>query len=103
MKAAVVTLPGIPHFGYLPPDVTVAIVLVEPHQAQQGLGDDIIKLVRPHFPTLPVMLVAVTNRGFTSYAHFQTHLLLAQLQTEKIDWIDIDLSRPPQDDRQLPF
>jgi hypothetical protein len=103
MKTAVITLPGIPEYGYLPPDVTLAVALVSAEQAVPGAGDDIIRLLKPHFPALPIMLVSVTENGFKAYAPFQTARLLAQLQMEQIYWRDVDPSRPPEDDSSLPF
>lgn len=80
--------------------ILVAIVPLEFMEAKAG--DRLISRIRPYFPTRPVMLVAVTDNGFKSYAHFQTHVLLSLLQLECLHLTELDLSVPPPD-AELPF
>ena len=80
--------------------ILVAIVAQKFMGASEG--DRLLSRIRPYFPTRPVMLVAVTDNGFKSYAHFQTHVLLSLLQLEYLNLTELDLCVPPPDP-ELPF
>jgi hypothetical protein len=81
------------------PTLTVLVVLTESQFTVAGPGDDLLAKIRPHFPTLPVMLVSIEDSGFRAYAPFQTHTLLAYLQIPLIHWHDLDMAAPlPEED-----
>jgi len=65
-------------------------------------GNKLILRIQPYFPARPIMLVAVADNGFRSYAHFQTHVLLALLQLEYLQLSELDLSIAPPE-KELPF
>ena len=80
----------------------ILVAIVSPKFMDASQGDRLISRIRPYFPTRPVMLVAVTENGFKSYAHFQTHVLLSLLQLEYLNLTELDLRAPPPD-AELPF
>ena len=101
MKVAEVVLEAVPEYEYVGPDVRLLLVLVDRNDAAAGAGDIILRKAQRHFPALPAMLVALTENGFTAYAHFQTHTFLVLAQMIPITWVEIDLDADP--DVELPF
>lgn len=82
--------------------VLVAIVPSECTNPSSGAG--MLRQIQPYFPTHPIMLVSVEGNGFRAYATFETHMLLALIQLENLDVIELDLSVPPSDtEEELPF
>lgn len=79
------------------------VALVEPEQANPGAGDELIRRIQPHYPTLPIMLVSVEDNGFSAHATFQTAELLAMLQLERLRFDDLDLDAPIDEGGELPF
>jgi hypothetical protein len=92
MRAALVVVSG----------VKLAIVLVE-ELPVAGAADRLLKQLAPRYPTLPIMLVAITHNGFEAYAKFQTHRLLGLLQLEQLDFIDLCLPLQPAIEADTPF
>lgn len=78
------------------------VAVVSPEFVEPIAGNQLISRIQPYFPTRPIMLVTVTDNGFKSYAHFQTHVLLALLQLENLVLTELDLNIPPPE-KELPF
>ena len=77
--------------------VRVALAFPPPAWVAPGVGDVLLERLRPFFPTLPVMLVAVSRHAVRAHAAFQAQALvdgadLAQLQRQTID---LDIPPPP--------
>ena len=66
-------------------------------------GDDLLVKIQRHYPTHPIMLVSVEANGFRAYAKFQTHMLLALIQLEYLDLVELDLATAPAESDDLPF
>lgn len=98
---AEVELEAVPEYEYVGPNVRLLLVLVEKEDAVPGAGDAILHKAQRHYPALPPMLVAVTDNGFSAYAHFQTHTFLVLAQMIPITWVEVDLDADP--DVELPF
>jgi hypothetical protein len=84
--------------------VRVALAFPPPAWVAPGVGDVLLERLRPFFPTLPVMLVAVHRHGVRAHAAFQAQALvegadLTRLQRTVID-LDVPAERP---DGPLPF
>jgi hypothetical protein len=47
-------------------------------------GDLILKKLNAFYPHLPAMLISVSDNGFSAYAHFETHRLLAMIQLKAL-------------------
>jgi hypothetical protein len=47
------------------------------------------------------MLVSVEENGFRAWAPFQTHEILALVQTKKLNFQEVDTDFPPE--KELPF
>jgi len=68
------------------------------------LGREVISRAQRFFPTLPIVLVALGENGFRSFAWFQTATLLALVQMEALTLREIDLDAIDQGrDDHLPF
>jgi len=74
---------------------------VESEHTLNGTGDLLLRRLLPFYPTLPIMLVSVEKNGFRAWADFQTHEILALVQTKKLDFIIVDTDFPPQ--KEIPF
>jgi hypothetical protein len=92
MRSALVVVSG----------VKLAVVLVEEIPFKKA-ADRLLVQLTPRHPTLPIMLVAVTDRGFAAYAQFQTHRLLGLLQLEQLEFEDISLPLHPAIEADIPF
>jgi hypothetical protein len=55
----------------------------------------------PFYPALAIMLVSVEKNGFRAWADFQTHEILALVQTKKLHFTEVDTDAPPEE--ELPF
>lgn len=75
--------------------VRVAIAFVAPDQAVAGAGDVLLDRLRPHFPTLPILLAALDAHGVRAYAPFQAGVLVAGCDLAALARRVIDLDLPP--------
>jgi hypothetical protein len=83
--------------------VRVALAFAPPAWVAPGVGDVLLERLRPHFPTLPVMLVAVQKHGVRAHAAFQAQALvdgadLADLAQLARTLIDLDVPPAPADE-----
>lgn len=81
----------------------LAIVLVDSADTLPERGAAMLTRLQPHFPTLPIMLVSIEDNGFRAYATFQTSELLALVQLEHVEFVEIDVDAGPADAGALPF
>ncbi|NHZ99430.1 hypothetical protein [Massilia sp. CCM 8734] len=81
----------------------VAIVLVDSADTLPERGPALLVRLQPYFPALPIMLVSVEDNGFRAFATFQTSELLALVQLEHVNFVEVDLSARPDDAGALPF
>lgn len=72
----------------------VVVALVDSLLTVAGAGDDLISRIEPHFRGRPIMLVSLEENGYRAYAHFQTHMILMELQRRQLVFVDIDLDQP---------
>lgn len=77
------------------------MAIVESEYTVNEAGRPIVRLLRPFFPVTEVMLVSVEDNGFRAWAPFQTHEILALVQTKKLDFQEVDTDFPPEE--ELPF
>lgn len=84
-------------------DTDIAIVLVDSAFTVDPAGTVLLHSLRPHFPTLPVMIVSIERNGFRAFATFQTAQLLAILQLEELTFVKFNVSCPPEDTTAPPF
>jgi hypothetical protein len=66
-----------------------------------GAGRPLLRLLLPFYPALAVMLVSIEENGFRAWADFQTHEILALVQTKKLVFTEVDTDCPPE--KELPF
>ena len=83
--------------------VRVALAFAPPAWVAPSVGDVLLERLRPHFPTLPVMLVAVQKHGVRAHAAFQAPALvdgadLADLAQLARTLIDLDVPPAPADE-----
>lgn len=71
------------------------MALVESEYTLAGAGGPILRRLVPFYPTLPIMLVSVEDNGFRAWADFQTHEILAMVQTRKLEFTIVDTDFPP--------
>jgi hypothetical protein len=82
--------------------VRVALAFPPPAWVAPGVGDVLLERLRPYFPTLPLMLVAVHRHGVRAHAAFQAQALvdgadLAHLAHLARQTIDLDILPAPPD------
>jgi hypothetical protein len=75
--------------------VRVALAFPPPAWVAPGVGDVLLERLRPHFPTLPVMLVAVQKHGVRAHAAFQAQALFDGADLTQLRRTVIDLDVPP--------
>lgn len=80
----------------------ILVAIVESIFTQPAYGPDMVKRIQAHYPLYPIMLVSVEENGFRAHASFQTHLLLALIQLEHLQLVELDLDQPPVE-QPLPF
>jgi hypothetical protein len=81
----------------------ILVAIVPPEYTNPSYASSIVPTIQRHYPTHPIMLVAVDSNGFRAYAAFETHLLLALIQLELLELRDLDLTSPPPESDDLPF
>ena len=75
--------------------VRVALAFPPPAWVVPGVGDVLLERLRPHFPTLPVMLVSVQKHGVRAHAAFQAQALIDGADLAHLPRTLIDLDVPP--------
>jgi hypothetical protein len=75
--------------------VRVALAFPPPAWVAPGVGDVMLERLRPHFPTLPVMLVSVQKHGVRAHAAFQAQALVDGADLTQLQRTVIDLDVPP--------
>jgi hypothetical protein len=84
--------------------VRVALAFPPPAWIAPGVGDVLLERLRPHFPTLPILLVSVRKHGVRAHAAFQAHALVDGADLTHLPRTTIDLDEPPAPpDGPLPF
>ena len=82
--------------------VRVALAFAPPAWVAPGVGDVLLDRLRPHFPTLPVMLVAVHRHGVRAHAAFQAQALVAGEDVAHLPRTVIDLDIAPTPPNEPP-
>lgn len=93
MKAACISVGG----------SKLAIALVDSADTLPERGPPMLARLQPHFPALPIMLVSIEDNGFRAFATFQTSELLALVQLEHVNFVEIDPDGVPAQAEALPF
>jgi hypothetical protein len=93
MKSACITLG----------ETRLALILVDSADTLPERGPALLVRLQPHFPALPIMLVSIEDNGFRAFATFQTSELLALVQLEHVNFVEIDIDARPADADVLPF
>jgi hypothetical protein len=75
--------------------VRVALAFPPPAWVAPGVGDVLLERLRPHFPTLPVMLVSIQRHGVRAHAAFQAQALVEGADLAHLPRTLIDLDVPP--------
>jgi hypothetical protein len=75
--------------------VRVALAFAPPAWVAPGVGDVLLERLRPHFPTLPMMLVSLHRHGMRSHAAFQAQALVEGTDLAHLPRTTIDLDVPP--------
>jgi hypothetical protein len=75
--------------------VRVALAFPPPAWVAPGVGDVLLERLRPHFPTLPVMLVSIQRHGVRANAAFQAQALVDGADLAHLPRTLIDLDVPP--------
>ncbi|MCS0581837.1 hypothetical protein NX784_09555 [Massilia pinisoli] len=78
--------------------VRVALVFPPPSWVAPGVGDVLLDRLRPYFPALPIMLVAVHRHEVRAHAAFQAQALVDSEDLEDLAHLPrtvIDLDVPP--------
>jgi hypothetical protein len=87
--------------------VRVAIAFPPPAWVAPGVGDALLERLRPHFPTLPLMLAGLQGRRIRAHAAFQAQALVDGCDLAGIGSLArhvIDLDIPPSlPETPLPF
>jgi hypothetical protein len=81
----------------------LAIVLVDSADTLPERGPALLLRLQPYFPTLPIMLVSVEDNGFRAFAMFQTSELLALVQLEHVNFVEVNFNAEPANSPSLPF
>ena len=82
----------------------ILVAIVPSEYTNPSPGADLVMTIQKYYPTHPIMLVSVEPSGFRAYAAFETHMLLALIQLEYLDVVELDLSiPPPEKEEELPF
>jgi len=91
------------HVAEIEPYGSPILVAIVPSEfTAPGAGDELIKRIERHCRVYVVMLVSVEKNGFRAHAKFQTHVVLALIQLEYLDLVEVDLSADLPED-ELPF
>ncbi|MFB9242592.1 hypothetical protein IV454_05105 [Massilia antarctica] len=93
MKSACITVGG----------CVLAIVLVDSADTLPERGPALLARLQPYFPALPIMLVSIEDNGFRAFATFQTSELLALVQLENVNFVEVDVDAGPAETGTLPF
>jgi hypothetical protein len=80
----------------------LVVAIVPSEYTLRTAGPALIAKIEAHLPALPVMLVSIENNGPRAFAFFETHMLLALLQLEKLHLSVLDLRLAPPE-AELPF
>jgi hypothetical protein len=87
--------------------VKVALAFPPPAWVAPGMGDALLARLRPHFPAVPVMLVALHRNGVRAHADFQAQALVEGSNADalgRLDRVVVDLDVPPAlPDAPAPF
>jgi hypothetical protein len=75
--------------------VRVALAFPPPAWVAPGVGDVLLERLRPHFPALPVMLVAVHRGSVRAHAAFQAQALVEGADLAHLQRTPLDLDMPP--------
>lgn len=75
--------------------VRVALAFPPPAWVAPGVGDVLLAQLRPHFPTLPIMLVAVHRGSVRAHAAFQAQALVEGADLTRLQRTTLDLDVPP--------
>lgn len=78
--------------------VRVAIAFPPPAWVAPGVGDALLARLKPHFPTLPIMLATLPARAggrVRVHAAFQARALAEGARLEALPRTAIDLDLPP--------
>jgi hypothetical protein len=82
--------------------VRVALAFPPPAWVAPGVGDVLLERLRPHFPTLPVMLVSVHKHGVRAHAAFQAQALVDGADLARLPRTVLDLDVPPAPPDEAP-
>jgi hypothetical protein len=77
------------------------VALVDSEFTLNETGRPLLRRLSPFYPALAIMLVSVEKNGFRAWADFQTHEILALVQTKKLHFTEVDTDAPPEE--ELPF
>lgn len=92
------------HVAEITPYGSPIIVAIVPSEfTEKTSSTELIDRIEKHQRIYSVMLVSVERNGFRTHAKFQTHVLLALIQLEYLDLVEIDLDQPAFEDPELPF
>ena len=81
----------------------ILVAIVPSAYTTPAAGDPLLRRIQRHYRAHPIMLVSVERNGYRAYAKFQTHLLLALIQLEMLDLVELDLDATPIPEEELPF
>jgi len=76
--------------------VRVALAFPPPAWVAPGVGDVLLERLRPYFPTLPVMLVALHRGSVRAHAAFQAQALVEGADLTRLQRTPLDLDVPPE-------
>lgn len=65
-------------------------------------GPGMISRIQVHMTSMPIMLVSIEDNGPRAYAPFETHVLLALIQLENLNFAVVDLNATVSAE-ELPF
>ena len=75
-------------------NIRLALVEVNPEQTFPAPAEALLAQIQPALP-FPIVLVSQRIQGFSrTFAHFQIDNLLPHINTDKIDWVTFDLTKP---------
>jgi len=75
--------------------VRVALAFPPPAWVAPGVGDVLLERLRPYFPTLPIMLVALHRGSVRAHAAFQAQALVEGADLTQLRRTTVDLDVPP--------
>jgi hypothetical protein len=85
-------------------NVRVAIAFPPPAWVAPGVGDVLLEQLKPHFPTLPILLASVQKHGVRAHAAFQAQALVEGEDLRRLQRDTVDLDMPPlRQDGPAPF